>query len=117
MFFQYLRKLQLLPPEKKQMVVLFLSVTITAMIFGLWLTTLNLGGTNNEVVAKKTSSTSPFATITGAFKGLTNELSERIGQFSDQIANFQKTEVWNFYPDASTTASATIQQTLEINGN
>jgi len=113
MFFQYLKKLQSLPAEKRHMVVLFLSITITAMVFGLWLTTLNLGGTHNKIVAEKaTSSTSPFATIGGAFKSLTNELSERIGQFSDQIANFQKTEVWNSFPDASTT----VQQTLEIKG-
>jgi len=41
MFFQYLRKLQLLPTEKKRAVALFLSVTLTAMIFGLWLTSFN----------------------------------------------------------------------------
>ena len=85
----------------------------TAMIFGLWLTTLNLGDASKEIVAEKSSSTSPFTTIAGAFKGLTDELSERIGEFSDQISNFQKTEVWNSYSDASTT----IQQTFEIKGN
>ena len=112
MFFNILRKLQLLPPEKRQILVLFFSVTATAMIFGLWLTTLNLGGASKEIVAEKNSSTSPFTTIASAFKGLTDELSERIGEFSDQISNFQKTEVWNSYSDASTT----IQQTFEISG-
>jgi len=112
MFFNILRKLQLLPPEKRQILVLFLSVMVTALIFGLWLTTLNLGA-SKEIVAEKSSSTSPFTTIAGAFKGLTDELSERIGEFSDQISNFQKTEVWNSYSDASTT----IQQTFEIKGN
>ena len=107
MFFQYLRKLQLLPPEKKQAVALFLSVTITAMVFGLWLTTFKTGG---QKITEETLTTSPFATITGAFKNLTDELSERFGQLSDQIANFQKTEVWNSY------SSPTIQQTLEIKG-
>ena len=113
MFFNILRKLQLLPPEKRQILVLFLSVMVTALIFGLWLTTLNLGDASKEIVAEKSSSTSPFTTIAGAFKGLTDELSERIGEFSDQISNFQKTEVWNSYSDASTT----IQQTFEIKGN
>ena len=89
---------------------MFLSVTATVMIFGLWLTTLNLGSANKEIVAEKSSSTSPFTTIASAFKGLTEELSERIGEFSDQISNFQKTEVWNSYSDASTT----IQQTFEV---
>lgn len=106
MFFQYLRKLQLLPPEKKQAVALFLSVTITAMVFGLWLTTFKTGGQ----IVEETPTTSPFAAITDTFKNLTEELSERIGQLSDQIANFQKTEVWNSY------SSSTVQQTFEITG-
>lgn len=110
MFFNLLRKLQLLPPEKKQVLVLFLSITATATIFGLWLTTLNLGGAGDKIAAEKVPTTSPFAAIAVAFKGLTEELSERIGQLSDQIANFQKTEVWNSYPNASTN----IQQTFEI---
>lgn len=80
------------------------------MIFGLWLTALNLGDANKEIVAKKSSSTSPFTTIASAFKELTEELSNRIGEFSDQISNFQKTEIWNSY------SSSTIQQTLEIKG-
>ena len=116
MFFNILRKLQLLPPEKKQAVALFLSVTATAMIFGLWLTAFNqkteklTTSENGQVVAEETTTTSPFAAITGAFKGLTDELSKRLGEFSDQISNFQKTEVWNSY------SSSTIQQTLEIKG-
>ena len=110
MFFNTLRKLQTLPPGKRQMAVLFVSITLTAMVFGFWLTTLNLGGITKEIATEEASSVSPFAAITGAFKELTNELSDRIGQFSDQISNFQKTEVWNSYPNAS----STIQQTLEI---
>ena len=110
MFFNILRKLQSWPPEKRQMVVLFVSITLTAMIFGLWLTTFNLGGTDDKIATEKSSGTSPFATVAGAFKGLTEELSDRIGEFFDQVANFQKTEVWNSYSGAS----STIQQTLEI---
>lgn len=91
---------------------MFLSVTATATIFGLWLTTFNIGnGTSDKIATEKVPTTSPFAAIAVAFKGLTEELSERIGQFSDQLSNFQKTEVWNFYPDDSTT---TINQTFEI---
>ena len=115
MFFQYLRKLQLLPTEKKQAVALFLSVTLTAMIFGLWLTSFNqkteklaTNETSGQAIAEKLTTTSPFAAITSAFKGLTNEFSKRIGEFSDQISNFQKTEVWNSY------SSSTINQTFEI---
>lgn len=117
MFFQYLRKLQLLPPEKKQAVALFLSVTATAMIFGLWLTAFNQKteklaprATDGQIVAEEMTTTSPFAAITGVFKGLTDELSKRLGEFSDQISNFQKTEVWNSY------SSSTVNQTFEIRG-
>ncbi|OHA26645.1 MAG: hypothetical protein A3D52_03110 [Candidatus Taylorbacteria bacterium RIFCSPHIGHO2_02_FULL_44_36] len=112
MFFNIIKKLQLLPPEKRQMLALFLSITATAMIFGLWLTTFNIGGTSDKTATEKIPTASPFAAITGAFKNLTEELSDRIGQFSDQISNFQKTEVWNSYSEASTT----IQQTFEITG-
>ena len=84
-----------------------MSIIITAMIFGLWLTTVDIGET---VATEKTATASPFAAITSTFKELTKELSERLGSFSDQISNFQKTEVWNSY------SSSTVNQTFEITG-
>ena len=106
MFFRYLKKLQSLPTEKKQVVALFASVMITAMVFGFWLATFQL---SNKTAAEETAATSPFGTIANAFNGLAEELANRFGEFSDQISNFQKTEVWNSY-----SSSTTVQQTFEI---
>lgn len=102
MFFEMLERLRNWPEVKRQLAAMVFSGAVVAVIFAIWITSLIYSNPTTVNSPEQTASSiqvadianggevaSPWATVTGAFRDVVNQISDRIKNFGSDFSKFE----------------------------